>query len=297
MMRPPRQSGIALLLVLWVLVLFSGVAVSYAYTVRAETRMTRNQLEQAQAEALAEAGVARALQALSAATELDPWDGELRRFTLAGGDVRWSARNAAGLLDLNTADGRVLTAVFTAYGLDADSAAALADAVLDWRDPDDLRRLVGAEDRDYQMQGLVYGAADAPFAHPAELQQVLGMPASLYAALRPHLVVHGGASGVNPRFAARALLLRLAQGDAVAVDDYLARRRSDPLAARLRLPAASGVFNEASSPFIVIDAQGRTPNGATAAIEVVARARSAAGGVELLGWQFVDGPREVAHGG
>ena len=98
-----RQSGVALLMVLWVLVMFSAVAVSYAYGLRAEARMTRNQLERARAGALAEAGVARAMQVVSAETDLGERYGRPERIQLDHGDVVWVVQNVAGLLNLNTA--------------------------------------------------------------------------------------------------------------------------------------------------------------------------------------------------
>ena len=98
-----RQSGVALLMVLWVLVMFSAVAVSYAYGLRAEARMTRNQLEHARAEALAEAGVARALQVVSAERRLSERYGRPERVRLDDGEVVWTVQNAAGLLNQQVA--------------------------------------------------------------------------------------------------------------------------------------------------------------------------------------------------
>ena len=52
--------------VLWVLVLLALIAASFTYTTRTEINLARNQIEGAQAEALAEAGLARALLGLLA---------------------------------------------------------------------------------------------------------------------------------------------------------------------------------------------------------------------------------------
>ena len=59
------------------------------------------------------------------------------------------------------------------------------DAIADFRDPDDLRRLNGAEDADYQSAGLKHGAKDGPFKAIEELQQVLGVDHDLYKVARP----------------------------------------------------------------------------------------------------------------
>ena len=54
-----------------------------------------------------------------------------------------------GKIDLNAAEDPMLRALPLALGLDEDRAAALADAIQDWRDDNQLKRERGAEDRDY----------------------------------------------------------------------------------------------------------------------------------------------------
>ncbi len=71
-----------------------------------------------------------------------------------------------------------------------DAAAALVDAIGDFRDADDLRRLNGAEDRDYQAAGLAHGPKNRPFESVAELRQVFGMTGALYDRVAPALTVY-----------------------------------------------------------------------------------------------------------
>ncbi len=54
---PGAQRGLALVTVLWVLMLLSLVAASFMATTRLEINLTRNLIENAKAEALANAGV------------------------------------------------------------------------------------------------------------------------------------------------------------------------------------------------------------------------------------------------
>ncbi len=63
---PRFARGLALVTVLWVLVLLSLIAASFTMATRTEVNVVRNQIENAQAEALAEAGLARALLGLLA---------------------------------------------------------------------------------------------------------------------------------------------------------------------------------------------------------------------------------------
>ncbi len=58
------QRGLALVVVLWVLVLLSVMAASFTYATRTEVNLTRNLIEAAEAEALADAGVYQAIYAL-----------------------------------------------------------------------------------------------------------------------------------------------------------------------------------------------------------------------------------------
>ena len=62
--RMASQRGIALLVVLWVLVLFSLMAASFTSTTRTEINLTRNLIDNAKA--LADAGVYRAVYGLLA---------------------------------------------------------------------------------------------------------------------------------------------------------------------------------------------------------------------------------------
>ena len=62
--RSRCEKGIALVIVLWIVVLLSIMAASFAYSMRTETTLTTFAMERAQARALAEAGIAYAAQKL-----------------------------------------------------------------------------------------------------------------------------------------------------------------------------------------------------------------------------------------
>ncbi len=62
--RDIPSRGLALVTVLWVLVLLSLVAASFTRTIRTEINLTRNLIDNAEAEALADAGVYRAIHEL-----------------------------------------------------------------------------------------------------------------------------------------------------------------------------------------------------------------------------------------
>jgi general secretion pathway protein K len=326
----PRSSrGLALVTVLWVLVLLSLMAASFTAATRTEINLTRNLIENAQAESLAEAGLARAILGLLAdryniefgdegerlvieppdvggALEAQPdvpvaaadsdasaplpdsgaggaWraDGTVYAWTYGGGAIRVAVQSEAGKIDLNTADDSLLRDLFLSAswtgpdgepeGIDEAGAGALTDAVRDFADPDDLTRLNGAEDRDYAAAGLPWDAKDAPFEAVAELQQVLGMTALLYAAVAPALTIYTGATGVDARLAPRDVLLALPGGEAAGVvDDYLASRAEAATGAAPAFPGAEGSRRSRARVY-TIHAEARLASGAVFVREAVVR--------------------------
>ena len=239
MRLPRRQSGIALTVVLWVITLLSVVAANFAYSMRTETNVARNNMDRTQARYLSEAGVRAAIWALSHPEPAVRWrsDGSSRRLRIGDGVVQVSVRREAGLIDLNKASPAVLGGLLAVFDVESDRRTQIVDAILDWRDKDDLRRVSGAEDREYIAAGRDRGAKDAAFHAVAELQTVLGMTPGLFRRLEPFLTVHAGGT---PDTAAAPLEVLLAQPgiDAARAQAILAQRgRDDAVATKL-----GGVF-------------------------------------------------------
>ncbi len=319
------RRGLALVAVLWVLMLLSLVAVSFMATTRTEVNLTRNQIENARAEALADAGVYRALLGLLAArgnletgddmarllgrgsqvqaspaeepTVSEAWrtEGTVYAWAFGGGAVRIAIQDEAGKIDLNGAADELLRGLFLAVewtapdgetrGLDAAAADALTDAVRDFADGDDLRRLNGAEDDDYAAADLPWGAKDASFAAVEELQQVLGMTPPLYRALAPALTVHTGSKGIDATSAPRAVLLALPGGEAEAVDEHLAARAAAPQGAGPAFLGAEGLSARSRGRVYTIHAEGRSPGGAVFARQAVVRLGGSARGFRIEAWK------------
>jgi len=244
-----RTRGIALVLVLWLTVLLTVIAGSFAYGMRNEALAARNTLSSAQARSLAEGAVHRTVFELmrpKVSPEVWAADGSVHVWDDAGARIAVSATDESGKIDLNNAPDELLKGLLqTAGGLDADATARLVDAIGDWKDADDLRRPNGAEAPDYQAAGLAYKPANAPFEAVAELQRVLGMTPALYARIADSLTVHSRIGGVNPAYASRVVLLSLPGATPEMVDAYIAQR-NDALAAKTtppNLPLAGSVVN------------------------------------------------------
>lgn len=212
-----RQTGIALVLVLWIISLLTVMALGLTTTQRTESALTRNQLDGARFRALSEAAISlTVLNLLSTPLETVPdeavWvpDGLPRTLIFDGSELTVTLYNEASRLDLNTATREQLATLIELAqgeaGFDETQRDALADAILDWRDADDLTQLNGAEDGDYEAAGLPYGARDEPFQSVDELQQVLGMPRALFERLAPDLSVDNETGQVDQQFASAHVL-------------------------------------------------------------------------------------------
>ena len=226
--RPRVQSGIALVLVLWMLALLSVIAGSLVFSSRTEVLMAGNLASLAQAEALADAGLYKAIHELGRPqTDLQRWkgDGLTRLWNFQGTKLRVKILDESGKVDLNAAPTVLLKSLFRARGVAESDADALADAVADWRDADDLRSLHGAEKADYAAAGRRYGPANAPFESIDELRQVLGMSDDLFRKLELLVTVHSRQPGINTAVAPREVLLALPGATPEQVDVFLDQRR------------------------------------------------------------------------
>ena len=287
-MQPrPRQDGIALITVLWLLLLLSVIATGALREARTETNLARNATEAAEAGALAEAGLQRALLALSGDGIEAGWrsDGMPRVWSFAGRRIEITIQDEAGRIDLNRAPVALLDGLLRAAGQTPARAAALADAIADYRDRNDLRRLKGAEDDDYRAAGLPWGAKDAPFDRVAELGRVIGMTPNLLARLIPAVTVYCRQSGIDPATAPRAALLALPGIDPVEVETFLRRRAQSE--------RAPGPIATAPEAFIADGRQGRvfeirakllgTDGSAAVRRAIVRRTQSAGVSIEVWG--------------
>lgn len=248
----PDNRGVALVIVLWLLVLLAGLAVGIAGTARTETHLARNLLAEARARHLAQAGIHHAITTLFELrrTAAPPPDGSaVGTLEIAGTEVRYAIRDECGKVDLNTARGGLILGLLLANRVAETQARSLAQAILDWRDPDSRRRAQGAEDRDYAAAGRPYGARDGLFESIDELQQVLGMTTALYGKLAADLTVDCLNAGVEPLAASPTVLAAIPNLDPIEVATFLRARRAaadGDAAAGLPTLAGGGRYVEGS---------------------------------------------------
>lgn len=276
MRRRSRQRGVALVLVMWVAVILAVVAGSFIFERRGEMLVVRNSISMARAQAAADAGVFRALHDLYRQSVPDVWkrDGTPHEWSFEGVPVRVVVRDESAKIDINTASDALLRGLFLSLGLPENDATAILEAVLDWRDADQLKRPNGAESVDYVAAGLSYRPANAPFQAIEELQLVLGMRPEIYSRILPFITVYSRLPGVNTTVASREVLLAIPGATADQVDQYLARRE-DARAQGVPLPVfeLAGALSAGASMVATIRSDARLDDGTFFGREAVALLR------------------------
>ncbi|MEO6234813.1 MAG: type II secretion system minor pseudopilin GspK [Thermomonas sp.] len=270
MMSARRQHGAALLLVMWLILLLSGLVAGYAMSARIESMQGNGLARSVAAHEAARAGVEYAVSRLLDTDPAQRWvpDGRAYPFVFDGAQLDVSVRDETGKVDLNVAAPDLLASLLRAQGESAESATRIAGAILDWRDEDNLVQVAGgAEDANYAAAGLAWGAKDAPFETVAELEQVLGMRPALFRSLAPYLTVHVALPVPDAKFADAVVLQAMGIQRPQPIDDSL------PV-------SGSGTYS--------IDSRARLANGRRAHLLVILRV----GGNGLtgstytpLGWQ------------
>lgn len=272
---PGRQRGVALILVIWVATLLLVIAGSFLYAMRTEAQAARNASLIARGEALAQAAVSRALMELfkpQGGPEVWQRDGTVREWAFDGAAVQVRFTDESAKIDVNTANNELLKGLLRYAGASDDEAAALLDAILDWRDQDSHRRPYGAEEPEYAQAGLRVRPANRPFQSTEELQLVLGVRPELYQRIATMITVFSRQSGVNVHLAPRPVLLAIPGVSAEQVDAFLAEREAARADRRVPpiFPAAGPYASYSPSTAVTIRADVQLGDAITVSREAVA---------------------------
>jgi general secretion pathway protein K len=224
--RRRNARGFALMSALWLVVALSTLALELSVIARYRRLVVANTLESLRAERAASSGIEheRARLALltqrsersargDAASIVDPWrqadstTGDTVKMDDGASYVVVSA-DVGTLVNINVVDEAGLTRFLTASSIDPITADALSQAILDWRDADDFRRLRGAERDEYIKSGARELPSNGPFESVDELRFVRGATRPILERIVPRLTVFG-VGEINVNKASEAALLSI----------------------------------------------------------------------------------------
>ena len=295
--------GIALLLVLWALVLLGTLALGFSWSMRTEAMAARNGIDETRAYFQARTGVNRTVMLLASL----PTDNVLAG-TIAGkdGDASYEVRveSESGKVDVNLVDEEVLLGIFTKAGLPEEEAEAVRDAILDWRDEDDVPRPRGAESAEYGRMNEPVTPRNGKILGVGELMHVKGVTREIHERILSRVfTAHGNSTQVNALRAPEIVLRSLPGVSAEAANRIVAGRKKESSisAASLAEMAGEGLLTAQglalisggpSSNVYTLTATGRAGDGVTRVVRcLVEVAGSGEKGVKMLGWLDM-APRE-----
>lgn len=201
------DNGIAMLIVLWVLMLLTVIVGEFCFAMRTRVNITRNFKESTEAYYIALAGLNKAVEqtlrlqmrppnritdvkenakdADDGEPEAVDWrfNTELPPLAFGNGECHIRIQNESGKININLADGNLLTLMLGRLDLDDEEKRVIVDSIMDWRDADRNHRLNGAENDYYQSLPEPYDCKDAPFDAREELLRVRGVTPEIYRAV------------------------------------------------------------------------------------------------------------------
>lgn len=251
---------------MWLVALLTALIGAFALTARIEHLQGRVLARGVVAGEAARAGLEYALVRIADPDPAGQWraDGRPRAWRFGAAEVTVRIVDETGKVDLNQADAVLLGGLFRVVGAAPEEAAAVAAAIIDWRDGDVLSQPQGgAEDPQYAAAERPYGAKDAPFDSIGEVEQVLGMTPALYARVAEHLTIFSVQPQPDQTYAGAVVL------EAMGLDPGPILQRREGGGGQ-----PEDAFVGAGSGTYSIDSRARLPDGRQATLRAVVRAEA-----------------------
>jgi type II secretory pathway component PulK len=208
-----RRKAVTLVLTLWMVVVLGVIASSLAFDVQVNSKLAMLQRNQFLAYSLAKSAVAVGMTHLQNDLLIDHqenpgqeydalsdvWAQPDRRekdieVELGNGTYEVEVTDEDGKINLNTANPKLLKAMVEYYGFEAPDSDEIANAIYDWRDPDDMTvgaagerenehysGLMGQKIRmDTTAEDLIYQCRNEPYLTTEELLDVFGITPELF---------------------------------------------------------------------------------------------------------------------
>ncbi len=250
---PGGGRGFALLAVMLVLALLGVIVGEFAFAMRLEATMVKSYREEIIGRHLVEAAVQQAIREILTDFQVVGLadKGTLTFFRLPARPLPRLPRSEAPLgrgtfsyritdeearINLNAAPPDRIDRLLTTLGVDRQARDIINDSLQDWKDPNDLHRVNGAESDYYLKLPIPYRARNANLQDVAELLQIRGVTPEIYfgpsgePGLAEFVTVHGaGANQVNLNTAAPTVLKALGLSDA-EISQIVQTREQTPYA-------------------------------------------------------------------
>lgn len=187
--NPERSAGFALIIVLWALVLISFITAHLVGNGRVELRIAGNLVANAATEAAADGAVYHAIFNLMDPQPERRWplDGVPRDLAIGGVRVTVSIDDETARVNPNLASPALLQALFRVTGSDPETANRLMAAIGEWIGRPTVASTPQVTLSKYRGAGLDYAPPAEPLETIDELQRVIGMTPSTFAAIRPYV--------------------------------------------------------------------------------------------------------------
>ncbi len=258
------QSGVALLMVLWVLTLLMVIVLSFSFTARTETQSTLAFKEGVEKRFLAEAGIERGIIELFhrkqnrtvPGSEVWKTDGTIYKDSLGSGYYSASIRDESGKMDINMVSEVLLKNLLINSGVSPEEADAIVDAIMDWRDKDDLHRLHGVESDYYMSLPASYKAKNANFDTLEELLLVKGITGEiLYGSAEKKgiidlITVNSRSNKININAASKEVLAAIPGMSSELADAVITYRESMEISNTQEIQGVIGSAYALVSPYI-----------------------------------------------
>jgi general secretion pathway protein K len=196
------RRGVALVLVLWLIVVLGAITAAVVASSRSGSQVLVNARTRIVARYASESGIVAArplLQQLAfayspsqqvlAITALNGAMQDLQEVDLGAARFGVTLTDLNARLDLNQSDPEAVVGLISEF-TSRSAAQSIGDALLDWRDGDDLVRSQGAEKEAYQRAGSAYVPRNAPLTRLDELLRIRGVTDSLAQMLDPYITVN-----------------------------------------------------------------------------------------------------------
>jgi general secretion pathway protein K len=184
--------GVALIIVLWVVVILSVIALEFSYSTRIETDLTRNFFDGQKAYFGARSGIERAIKEILRYRKAAPlfkddkeeplWSliGKPNQFDMGDINIFVVIEPENARININDISKEYLRAIILNMGLTEEAANTIIDSLLDWQDGDNLHRMKGAEKDYYQELDTPYQPTNSGIEILEELLLIKGIDKKLF---------------------------------------------------------------------------------------------------------------------